>query len=224
MSCRLLRVNDRVRKEAKRRSATDRKRVRRRRFAHRHPNQDRRIVRLVLEGIARPRRAACPPHAYRIENERPTVRLTVCGTTQPSRYSVAPVSPSVSRAWATVSRSALSRYDGPAAPWVASVCQGLRQSAPAGLDERHLRPPSILARPSQAGAARLDRGCGPAVGATLNRYDPQDRGPRKHDCCRSGADRRAPGRLRTRLPRGAIHDGSKSAASAHVSSASALHD
>jgi len=45
---RLLRVNDRIRKEAKRRSAADREGVRRRRFADRHPDEDRRIVRLVL--------------------------------------------------------------------------------------------------------------------------------------------------------------------------------
>src|SRR4051812_38672030 len=48
MSRILLSVNDRIRKEAKRRSATDRKSVRRRRFADRHPDEDRRIVRLLL--------------------------------------------------------------------------------------------------------------------------------------------------------------------------------
>jgi hypothetical protein len=48
MSRRLLRGNDCVRKEAKRRSPADRKSVRRRRFSDRHPDEDRRIVRLVL--------------------------------------------------------------------------------------------------------------------------------------------------------------------------------
>ena len=48
MSRFLLSVNDRVRKEAKRRSAADCKSVRRRRFSDRHPDEDRRIVRLVL--------------------------------------------------------------------------------------------------------------------------------------------------------------------------------
>ena len=48
MSRILLSVNDRIRKEAKRRSAPCRKSVPRRRFSDRHPDEDRRIVRLVL--------------------------------------------------------------------------------------------------------------------------------------------------------------------------------
>src|SRR3712207_5594453 len=48
MSRLLLRVNDRVRKEAKRRSAACRKCARRRCFSDRHPNEDRWIVRLLL--------------------------------------------------------------------------------------------------------------------------------------------------------------------------------
>ena len=48
MSRTLLSVNDRIRKEAKRRSAPCRKSVPRRCFSDRHPNQDRWIVRLVL--------------------------------------------------------------------------------------------------------------------------------------------------------------------------------
>jgi hypothetical protein len=78
MSRFLLRVNDRVRKEVKRRSAAYRKGVRRRRLADRHPNEDRGIVWFggaVLKAspvLASPR----PRQAYRTEGDRPTVRLT----------------------------------------------------------------------------------------------------------------------------------------------------
>src|SRR3954454_11484681 len=65
------------------------------------------------------------------------------------------------------------------------IGEGLRRSVPAWLNERHLRPPSIIARPAQAGAARPDRGCGRAAWAALNRHHPQDRGTREHDCRRS---------------------------------------
>src|SRR4051812_47439577 len=63
---------------------------------------------------------------------------------------------------------------------------------PAWSHERHFCRSQILARPSQRGAACLDRGRGAAAWAALNGDHPQDRGTRKCDCRGYGVDRGAP--------------------------------
>jgi hypothetical protein len=140
-----------------------------------------------------PRRAAIPRGQSRYRGAR-TSATSAASQSAPAHgfggVSFAQQQRSAKRCWRGPPVVALrSRWaDDPAV-----VCQDLRRPAPAWSDGRHFCRPQIVACPSQRGAARLDRGRGTAAWAALNSYHPQDRGTRKHNCCRSGADRGTPG-------------------------------